>query len=32
MRYVLAVGRAGTLSSAARTLRVNHSTVFRRIG
>jgi DNA-binding transcriptional LysR family regulator len=32
LRYVLAVGRSGSLSGAARTLRVNHSTVFRRIG
>jgi DNA-binding transcriptional LysR family regulator len=30
--YVLSVGRTGSLSAAARTLRVNHSTVFRRIG
>lgn len=30
--YVLSVGRAGSLSGAARELRVNHSTVFRRIG
>lgn len=30
LRYLLAVGRAGSLSGAARTLRVNHSTVFRR--
>jgi DNA-binding transcriptional LysR family regulator len=30
--YVLSVGRAGSLSGAARALRVNHSTVFRRIG
>lgn len=30
--YVLAVGRSGSLSAAARMLRVNHSTVFRRIG
>ncbi|TFI60264.1 LysR family transcriptional regulator [Sphingomonas parva] len=29
--YVLSVGRTGSLSGAARTLRVNHSTVFRRI-
>jgi DNA-binding transcriptional LysR family regulator len=29
--YVLAVGRAGSLSGAARSLRVNHSTVFRRV-
>ncbi len=32
LRYVLAVGRQGTLSAAARALGVNHSTVFRRIG
>ncbi len=32
LRYVLAVGRDGTLSGAARVLGVNHSTVFRRIG
>ena len=32
LRYVLAVGRSGSLSGAARALRVNHSTVFRRIG
>jgi DNA-binding transcriptional LysR family regulator len=31
LRFVLAVGRAGSLSGAARTLGVNHSTVFRRI-
>ena len=30
--YVLSVGRAGSLSGAARLLKVNHSTVFRRIG
>lgn len=30
--YVLNVGRTGSLSGAARALRVNHSTVFRRIG
>jgi DNA-binding transcriptional LysR family regulator len=30
--YVLSVGRSGSLSGAARSLRVNHSTVFRRIG
>jgi DNA-binding transcriptional LysR family regulator len=30
--YVLSVGRAGGLSGAGRSLRVNHSTVFRRIG
>lgn len=32
LRYVLAVGRSGSLSGAARTLQINHSTVFRRIG
>lgn len=32
LRFVLAVGRTGTLSGAARQLRVNHSTVYRRIG
>jgi DNA-binding transcriptional LysR family regulator len=32
LRYVLAVGRHGTLSAAARYLGVNPSTVFRRIG
>jgi DNA-binding transcriptional LysR family regulator len=32
LHYVLSVGRAGSLSGAARELRVNHSTVFRRIG
>ena len=32
LRYVLAVGRHGTLSAGARYLGVNHSTVFRRIG
>ena len=32
LRYVLAIGREGTLSGAARALGVNHSTVFRRIG
>jgi DNA-binding transcriptional LysR family regulator len=32
LRLVLAVGRERTLSRAARTLGVNHSTVFRRIG
>ncbi|MCC2690037.1 MAG: putative HTH-type transcriptional regulator [Rhizobiaceae bacterium] len=31
LRYFLAVARAGTLSGAARTLDVNHSTIFRRI-
>ncbi|HEY7811087.1 MAG TPA: LysR family transcriptional regulator [Allosphingosinicella sp.] len=30
--YVLSVGRSGSLSGAARSLKVNHSTVFRRIG
>lgn len=30
--YVLSVGRAGSLSGAARALSVNHSTIFRRIG
>ena len=30
-QFVLAVGRTGTLSGAARTLGVNHSTVFRRL-
>ena len=30
--YVLEVGRAGSLSGAARALRINHSTVFRRLG
>ena len=32
LRIFLAVARAGSLSGAARTLGVNHSTVFRRIG
>jgi DNA-binding transcriptional LysR family regulator len=32
IRYFLAVTRAGTLSGAARSLRVNHATVARRIG
>lgn len=32
LRLFLAVARSGTLSGAARTLGVNHSTVFRRIG
>ena len=32
LHFVLAVCREGTLSGAARTLGVNHSTVFRRIG
>ncbi|MGH1340798.1 MAG: LysR family transcriptional regulator [Nannocystales bacterium] len=31
LRFVLAVLRTGTLSAAARTLGVNHSTVFRRV-
>lgn len=31
LRFVLAVARAGSLSGAARALRVNHSTVFRRL-
>jgi DNA-binding transcriptional LysR family regulator len=31
LRFVLAVGRNGSLSGAARALKVNHSTVFRRI-
>jgi DNA-binding transcriptional LysR family regulator len=31
LAYVLAVGRAGSLSGAARSLHVNHSTVFRRV-
>jgi DNA-binding transcriptional LysR family regulator len=31
LRFVFAVGRAGSLSGAARALGVNHSTVFRRI-
>ena len=31
LQYVLTVGRTGSLSAAARQLRVNHSTVFRRI-
>jgi DNA-binding transcriptional LysR family regulator len=31
LQFVLAVGRSGSLSGAARTLDVNHSTVFRRI-
>jgi DNA-binding transcriptional LysR family regulator len=30
--YVLAIGRAGSLSGAARDLGVNHATVYRRIG
>src|SRR5690606_10345070 len=32
LRVFLAVARAGSLSGAARSLGVNHSTVFRRIG
>jgi DNA-binding transcriptional LysR family regulator len=32
VRYFLALARAGSLSGAARTLRVNHATVARRIG
>ena len=32
LRFVLAVGRHGTLAAAGRGLGVNHSTVFRRIG
>ncbi len=32
IRYILAVCKEGTLSGAARTLNVNHSTVFRRVG
>ncbi len=32
LRYVLAVGRAGSLAGAAKALTVHHSTVFRRIG
>lgn len=32
LRYVLNVGRSGSLSGAARALKINHSTVFRRIG
>lgn len=32
VRYFLALARAGTLSGAARALRVNHATVARRIG
>lgn len=32
LRYVLAVGRHGTLAAAGRALGVNHSTVFRRLG
>lgn len=32
LRYVLAVGNAGSLAGAARTLGVNHTTVLRRIG
>ena len=30
--YVLAIGRAGSLSGAARALGVNHATVYRRVG
>lgn len=32
LRFFLAIAREGSLSGAARNLRVNHSTVFRRIG
>ncbi|MEF9603084.1 LysR family transcriptional regulator [Paracoccus sp. PXZ] len=32
LRFFLAVARAGTLSGAARSLGVTHSTVFRRLG
>ena len=32
IRYILAVCKEGSLSAAARSLSVNHSTVFRRIG
>ena len=32
LRVVLAIGRGGSLSAAARKLGVNHSTVFRRLG
>src|SRR5688572_20128168 len=32
LRYFLAVGNAGSLAGAARTLGVNHTTVLRRIG
>ncbi len=32
MRYFLALSRSGTLSGAARALRVNHATVARRVG
>jgi len=32
LRHVLAIGRHGTLSAAARALHVNHSTLYRRIG
>lgn len=32
LAYLLSVGRHGSLAGAARELRVNHSTVFRRIG
>jgi len=31
LRYLLAIGRAGSLAGAARALAVNHSTVFRRL-
>ena len=31
LRIILAIGRAGTLSGAAKSLNLNHSTVFRRI-
>jgi len=31
LKIILAIGRAGTLSGAARSLKLNHSTVFRRI-
>jgi DNA-binding transcriptional LysR family regulator len=31
LRYALAIARAGTLAGAARALKVNHSTVFRRL-
>ena len=31
LKVILAIGRAGTLSGAARSLELNHSTVFRRI-
>lgn len=32
LRYIMHVGRTGSLAGAARALRVNHSTMFRRIG